>query len=178
MGNFLTATKSAQNILRKICPLRAMIWDLPWSCVRVCSSVASVVSDSCNLKDYSLPGSSVHGILQGKNTGVGCHALLQGIFPPRGRICGISWVFCIAGRFFTIELPGKSIYTPHLPLYCVLYNFWDNSLGRVGTWLLLKQELDGKMGTWLVGTLCHWNTVNNMDICWIKNSAVHCVLIS
>ena len=30
--------------------------------------------------DRSLPGSSVHGSLQGKNTGVGCHALLQGIF--------------------------------------------------------------------------------------------------
>jgi len=30
--------------------------------------------------DYSLPGSSVHGDSSGKNTGVGCHALLQGIF--------------------------------------------------------------------------------------------------
>ena len=29
--------------------------------------------------DYNLPCSSVHGIL-GKNTGVGCHFLLQGIF--------------------------------------------------------------------------------------------------
>ena len=34
--------------------------------------------------DGSLLGSSVHGILQGKNTGVGCHALLQGIFPIQG----------------------------------------------------------------------------------------------
>ena len=30
--------------------------------------------------DCSLPGSSVHGILPGKNTGMGCHPLLQGIF--------------------------------------------------------------------------------------------------
>ena len=31
-------------------------------CVRVCAhSVASVVSDSCNPLDYSLPGYSVHG---------------------------------------------------------------------------------------------------------------------
>ena len=30
----------------------------------------------------SSPGSSVRGILQ--NTGVGCHALLQGIFPTQG----------------------------------------------------------------------------------------------
>ena len=32
----------------------------------------------------SLPGSSVHGIFPGKNTGVGCHFLLQRIFQTRG----------------------------------------------------------------------------------------------
>ena len=32
----------------------------------------------------------------GKNTGVGCHALLQGIFPPRDQ----TQVSCIVGRFF------------------------------------------------------------------------------
>ena len=34
--------------------------------------------------DYRLPGSSVHGNSPGKNTGVGCHALLPGIFPTQG----------------------------------------------------------------------------------------------
>ena len=34
----------------------------------------------CNLMDFSLPGSSVHGDSLGKNTGVGCPTLLQGIF--------------------------------------------------------------------------------------------------
>ena len=34
----------------------------------------------CNPMDCSLPGSSVHGDSSGKNTGVGSHALLQGIF--------------------------------------------------------------------------------------------------
>ena len=38
----------------------------------------------CNPTDCSLPGSSVYGILQAKNTGVGCHFLLQGIFPTQG----------------------------------------------------------------------------------------------
>ena len=33
----------------------------------------------CNPMDCRLPGSSVHGIFPGKNTGVGCHFLLQGI---------------------------------------------------------------------------------------------------
>ena len=35
------------------------------------------------LCDHCPPGSSVHGILS-KNTGVSCHALLQGIFPTQG----------------------------------------------------------------------------------------------
>ena len=36
--------------------------------------------------DCSLPGSSVHGggYFLGRNTGVGCHFLLQGIFPTWG----------------------------------------------------------------------------------------------
>ena len=33
--------------------------------------------------DHSLPGSPLHGILPGKNTGVGFLALLQGIFPTQ-----------------------------------------------------------------------------------------------
>ena len=32
----------------------------------------------------NLPGSSVHGFFPGKNTGVGCHFLLQGIFLTQG----------------------------------------------------------------------------------------------
>ena len=47
-----------------------------------------------DLMDCSPPGSSVHGDAPGKNTGVGCHALLQGILPTQ--------VFHIAGGFFTI----------------------------------------------------------------------------
>ena len=37
----------------------------------------------CDPLDCSPPGSSVHGDSPGKNTGVGCHALLQGIFPTQ-----------------------------------------------------------------------------------------------
>ena len=38
----------------------------------------------CEPMDCSLPGSSVHGNSPGKNTEVGCHALLQGIFQTQG----------------------------------------------------------------------------------------------
>ena len=43
------------------------------------------MSDS--LRPYglcSLPGPSVHGDSPGKDTGVGCHAILQGIFLTQG----------------------------------------------------------------------------------------------
>ena len=39
--------------------------------------------------DCSPPGSSVHGDSPGKNTGVGCHALLQAIFPTQGSNLGL-----------------------------------------------------------------------------------------
>ena len=43
----------------------------------------------CDPLDCSPPGSSVHGDSPGKNTGVGCHALLQGIFPTQGLNPGL-----------------------------------------------------------------------------------------
>ena len=42
--------------------------------------------------DCSLSGSSVHGDSPGKNIGVGCHALLQGIFPTQGLNPGLPQV--------------------------------------------------------------------------------------
>ena len=54
--------------------------------------------------DCSPPGFSVHG--NSKNTGVGFHAIFQGIFQLRDRTC-ISCIFCIAGEFFAVEPPGK-----------------------------------------------------------------------
>ena len=49
----------------------------------------------CNPMDYSLSDSSVHGGSSGKNTGVGCHALFQGIFPTQGSslhlLCFLHW---------------------------------------------------------------------------------------
>ena len=43
----------------------------------------------CYPMDCSLPGSSVHGDSLGKNTGVCCHALLQGIFLMQGSNPGL-----------------------------------------------------------------------------------------
>ena len=43
----------------------------------------------CDPMDYSPPGSSVHGHSPDKNTGAGCHFLLQGIFLSRGLNPGL-----------------------------------------------------------------------------------------
>ena len=55
--------------------------------------VLCLVTQSCptlyNPMDYSPPGFSVHGDSPGKNTGVGCHACLQGIFPTQGLNPGL-----------------------------------------------------------------------------------------
>jgi hypothetical protein len=53
--------------------------------------------------DCSLPGFSVHGDFPGKNTGVGSHVLLQGIFPTQGSNPGLSHCRQI---LFPSEPPG------------------------------------------------------------------------
>ena len=44
----------------------------------------------CDPMDYSPPDSSVPGDSPGKNTGVGCHSLLQGIFLTQGSNPGLQ----------------------------------------------------------------------------------------
>ena len=60
--------------------------------------VAQSCPTLCNPMVCSPPGSSVQGDSAGKNTGVGCHALLQRSSQPRDR----TQVSCIAGGFFTV----------------------------------------------------------------------------
>ena len=56
--------------------------------------------------DCSPPGSSVHGESPGKNTAVGCHALLQGIFPGKRDL---------PNRKLTIPAPRSFSRQDHLP---------------------------------------------------------------
>ena len=64
--------------------------------------IMCLVAQSCLTFCYpmvcSLPGSSVHGDAPGKNTALGCHTVLQGIFPRGSSLkdctC-ISYISCI-----------------------------------------------------------------------------------
>ena len=51
----------------------------------------------CHPMDYSPPGSSLHGISQAKILEWVAIYICRGSSPPRDW----TWVFCIAGRFFT-----------------------------------------------------------------------------
>ena len=53
------------------------------------SEVAQLCPTLCNPMDCSLPGASVHWGFSGKSTGVGCHFLLQRIFPTQGSNLGL-----------------------------------------------------------------------------------------
>ena len=60
--------------------------ELPVCCACLVAQSCPTLFDPVNC---SPPGSSVHGDSPGKNTGVGCHALLQGIFPTQGSNPGL-----------------------------------------------------------------------------------------
>ena len=54
-----------------------------------CALVTQSCPTLCDPTDCSLLGSSVDGDSLGKNTVVGCHALLQGTFPTKGSKAGL-----------------------------------------------------------------------------------------
>ena len=59
----------------------------------ICFAVLCLVTQLCptpwNPMDCSLPGTSVHWDSPGRNIGMSCHALLQGIFPTNGSNLGL-----------------------------------------------------------------------------------------
>ena len=61
--------------LKDICSWEEKLWQ-----TFCCCSVIQSCPTLCKPMDCSLPGSSVHGMLQARILGVGCHFLLQGIF--------------------------------------------------------------------------------------------------
>ena len=80
--------------------------------VGVLCLVAQSCLTLCNSMDYSLPDCSVHGDSPGKNTGVGCHALLQGIFLTQGSnpclLCLLHWQDSLP-----LVPPGKPSHYPY-----------------------------------------------------------------
>ena len=75
----------------------------------------------CDTMDCSLPGSSVHGILQARILKWVAMLFSRGSSWPR------NWtqISCLAGRFFTAESP-RNFYTSYQKHWACLSTFWKN----------------------------------------------------
>ena len=60
-----------------------------FSCYESESEVTQLCRTFCNPMDCSLPGSCIQGTFRSRVLGVGCHFLLQGIFPTQGLNLGL-----------------------------------------------------------------------------------------
>ena len=89
-----------------------MLCLVAWSCPTLCDPM-----------DRSPSGSSVHGDSPGKNTGVGCHALLRGIFPNQGLKPGLPpcrWIL------YHLRHQGSPRVCEYFLLFCSLaFHFTD-----------------------------------------------------
>ena len=90
-------------------PLWQMVWrflkikiELPCVCVcaraRACAKLLQSCPTLWDPVDYTLPGSSAHGVLQTRILEWISIAYSRGSSQPRDQ----TWVSCISGRFFTI----------------------------------------------------------------------------
>ena len=80
---------------------------LCWQCMHACE-VTSVVSDS--LRPYELARYLCPWDSPGKNTGVGCRALLQGIFLIRVEAASLTSP-ALAGGFFTTSTTWDTLFS-------------------------------------------------------------------
>ena len=87
----------------------------------------------CNPMDCNSPTFSVHGDSPGKNTGVGCHTLLQGIFLTQGSKPHLLWR---RSRSFTAESLGK----PHMHIHICTYIHICISMYKVRVYIYIHQD--------------------------------------
>ena len=99
----------------------------------MCRHCVKVVRSCPTLQHYGLSGPSVHEDSPGKNTGVGCHALFQGMFSIQGLnlrlLCLLYW-----------QVGSLPLAPPGKPFKCVEFIiFWIDDLESE---LVFKGHLD------------------------------------
>ena len=88
----------------------------------------------------------------GKNTGVGCHFLLQGIFPTQIHFS------CIAGRFFTAEPSGKLLSR----------NCGFNYELPIKFWHILNHSMVSE-GTYIPTSVSEsHSSIHSTSVCWVQ----------
>ena len=92
-GVFLTSVSGMFHRTVKMCPYSMWTTDLVEVCVLlICVCVCdthSAIAHSATPRTGARQAPSVYGDSPGKNTGVGCHFLLHGIFPTQGSNPGL-----------------------------------------------------------------------------------------
>ena len=81
----------------------------------VCAKSLRSCSTLCDPEDYSPPGSSVHGILQVKNTGVDCHAPLPEDLPDQVIEPASPVYLAMAGGFLNTSIIWEA---HHVQAFC------------------------------------------------------------
>ena len=78
--------------------IRNLIWGIHWNHANIviylycCVLSCSLMANSLQNMDCNLPDFSICGIFQARNTGVGCHFLLHGIFVTQGfKLHPLHW---------------------------------------------------------------------------------------
>ena len=82
-------------------------WLFKWPSQVCLCLVSQLCATLCNPLDCSLPGSSVHEILQARTLEWVAISFPRGSFQPRDWTC-VSCVSCMAGRFFTCWATGEA----------------------------------------------------------------------
>ena len=121
------------NSITNLPLLSSLKCTLSWTGAPLCTPVLCLVARSCLIlsdpMDCSPPGSSVHGDSPGKNTGVGCPALLQGIFPTQGSNPGLPYcrriLSCLNYEGRPLSTPGTSWMEDSSPLEASL-TWWEH----------------------------------------------------
>ena len=123
--------------------------------------VSQLCPTLCDTMDRNLPGSSVRGDSPGKTTGVGCHPLLQGIFPTQGLNLALShcrWILYYLSR----EKPKN---TGAGSLYLLQGDLLDPGIKQGYSALQadsLLAELPGSPSVLNMYHLMHLNTFQNL----------------
>ena len=154
--------------------------ELPCLCLCLVTQLGLTL---CDPVDCSSPGSSVHGDPPGKNTGVGCHALLQGICPNQESNPGLPhcrWILYYLSYQRSPELlhdpaiPPQGIYPEKNMIRKDIYTtmFIEALFTITKAWKQLKcpstEEWIKKM--WYVYTMEYFLIISNNEIMHLQQN--------
>ena len=107
-----------------------------------------------NLVDRRAWQAIVHGDSPGKNTEMGCHALLQGIFPTQGSnprlLCLLHWQV----DYLPLAPPGKPQISPYYLIHEILFVGILLTLIQMQLLVNIRVHLEGKINLYIVFKSC------------------------